>query len=166
MKNLFKKLFGIHQGELGLTAIMFCYNFLLIASYYILKPMTRSLFLKNQGPTQLPYVYMLVALVVGVVAVLYARLASNISLKRMINRTTIFIIGNLLAFWWLLKIDVRSEWLYYGLYIWTSIYGVLITSQFWLLANYLFDPRQAKRLFPLLTAGAILGGILGGYFTR
>ncbi|HEX9653593.1 MAG TPA: Npt1/Npt2 family nucleotide transporter, partial [bacterium] len=34
---------------------------------------------------------------------------------------------------------------------------------FWLLANYLFNAREAKRLYPLLTVSAILGGIAGGY---
>lgn len=165
MKTLLQKLFDIRQGELSRTALLFSYSFLIIASYYILKPMTRSLFLKNQGPAELPYVYMLVALVVGVVAVFYARFASKLRLQRLINGTTLVIMGILLIFWWLLKIDVKSEGLYYGLYIWTSIYGVLTISQFWLLANYMFNPREAKRLFPILTVGAILGGIMGGYFT-
>ena len=44
--------------------------------------------------------------------------------------------------------------------------GVLTVSQFWLLANYVFNPREAKRIFPILAAGAIAGGITGGYLTR
>ena len=38
--------------------------------------------------------------------------------------------------------------------------------QFWMLANYVYDPRQAKRLFPILGMGATLGGIVGGYITQ
>src|SRR5262249_55220611 len=32
----------------------------------------------------------------------------------------------------------------------------------WLLANDLFHAREARRLFPVIGAGAILGGVVGG----
>ncbi|MFQ6115419.1 MAG: Npt1/Npt2 family nucleotide transporter, partial [bacterium] len=166
MSYLLRKAIDVRKGEVSRTFIMFSYIFLILASYYILKPMTRSLFLKNLGPTQLPFVYMLVAFVVGMVAVIYARLAANLRLNQLIFGTTLVLMANLVLFWWFLTIEVNSAWLYYGLYVWTSIYGVLTTSQFWLLANYIFNAREAKRLFPLLAAGAIWGGISGGYFTR
>ncbi|HEX9102444.1 MAG TPA: Npt1/Npt2 family nucleotide transporter, partial [Polyangia bacterium] len=35
-------------------------------------------------------------------------------------------------------------------------------AEFWLLANDLFDAREAKRLFPIIGGGAILGGLVGG----
>ncbi|MFQ5865814.1 MAG: Npt1/Npt2 family nucleotide transporter [bacterium] len=166
MSYLLRKAIDVRKGEASRTLIMFSYIFLILASYYVLKPMTRALFLKNLGPTQLPFVYMLVAFVVGMVAMIYARLAANLRLNKLILGTTLFLMSNLVIFWWLLTIDINSAWLYYGLYVWTSIYGILTTSQFWLLANYIYNPREAKRLFPLLAAGAILGGISGGHFTR
>nr|WP_256366171.1 MFS transporter [Lewinella sp. W8] len=51
------------------------------------------------------------------------------------------------------------------LYLWVGIFGVLAASQFWTMANFVFDVRQAKRLFGLVGAGAIAGGITGGYLT-
>jgi AAA family ATP:ADP antiporter len=44
-----------------------------------------------------------------------------------------------------------------------GVFGVLAASQFWMMANLVFDVRQAKRLFGLIGAGAITGGITGGY---
>ena len=41
------------------------------------------------------------------------------------------------------------------------ILGVLLISQFWTLANLVYDPRQAKRLFGFIGGGAPLGGIAG-----
>ena len=142
------------------------YSFVIIASYDILKPMTRSLFVYHLDADQLPLLYMLVALVVGIFVLFYIRFSSNVSLDRLIFWTTLFLAGNLLFFRWLLNLNLNSPLLYYVLFIWASIYGVLTTTQFWLLANYLFNAREAKRLFPLLTASAIFGGIMGGYFTR
>src|SRR5699024_6040696 len=45
------------------------------------------------------------------------------------------------------------------------IYSILVTSQFWLLANALFRPTQAKRIFTLLSLAAIIGSIAGGEIT-
>lgn len=163
---LLAKTIDIRRGERRRTLIMFSYLFLLLSSYYMLKSMTRSFFLVHQGATQLPIVYMLVAFVVGVVAAIYAKYSAKIRLNRLINYSTGFLIANLILFWRLLSIDLQASWLYYCFYIWVSIYGVLTTTQFWLLANYLFNAREAKRLFPILTVGAILGGIFGGYITR
>jgi ATP/ADP translocase len=46
-----------------------------------------------------------------------------------------------------------------------AIFGVISGTQFWLLANEIYNAREAKRLFGLIGAGAISGGIFGGYLT-
>ncbi len=166
MRQFLRKAIDIRRGEGKRVAMMAGYSFVIIASYDILKPMTRSLFVYHLGADQLPLLYMLVALVVGIFVLFYIRFSSNVSLDRLILWTTLFLAGNLLFFRWLLNLNLNSPLLYYVLFIWASIYGVLTTTQFWLLANYLFNAREAKRLFPLLTASAIFGGIMGGYFTR
>ncbi|MEO0734876.1 MAG: Npt1/Npt2 family nucleotide transporter, partial [Bacteroidota bacterium] len=53
-----------------------------------------------------------------------------------------------------------------GLYVWVALFGVLAASQFWMLASMVFDIRQAKRLFGPIGAGAIAGGIAGGYLAN
>ena len=39
--------------------------------------------------------------------------------------------------------------------------GILLISQFWTLANVVYNPRQAKRLFGFIGGGSSLGGALG-----
>jgi AAA family ATP:ADP antiporter len=51
-------------------------------------------------------------------------------------------------------------------YVFTAIAYGLLNSQFWLLANHLLDPREAKRLFALIGSGALVGGIFGGQIAR
>src|SRR5205823_4313391 len=60
----------------------------------------------------------------------------------------------------------RSAALFYIFYVWVSIFGAVTASQFWLLANYAFNAREARRLFGWLALGGILGGIFGGTATR
>ncbi|MFQ5638430.1 MAG: Npt1/Npt2 family nucleotide transporter [bacterium] len=166
MNRSIQKAINIRPNEGVRTALMVCYALVVITSYNVLKPMTRSLFVSNLGLEQLPYLYIVLAGVVGVVVVFYMRLSASMRLNRLVNGTNLFLVSNLLFFRWLLGLKIDAPWLYYMLFIWASIYGVLTTTQFWLLANYLFDAREAKRIFPLLAAGAIAGGIAGGYFTR
>ena len=45
------------------------------------------------------------------------------------------------------------------------ILGILLISQFWTLANDVYDPRQAKRLFGFIGGGASLGGATGAAIT-
>ena len=53
----------------------------------------------------------------------------------------------------------------YVFYIGVALFGLITTSQFWLLGNLLFSSLEAKRLFGIIGAGAIAGGISGGYIT-
>ncbi len=163
MTSIFQKTLDIREGELKRTAIMAGYLFVIIAAHSILKPMSRSLFVVNSGTNELPMSYMLTALFGGIVVLIYMQFSSRSRLDRLINGTGFFLIFNLILFWFLLWRKVESPVLFYSFVIWSSLFGVLTTSQFWLLANYLFTAREAKRLYSLLTVSALMGGIAGGY---
>ncbi len=166
MVSFLVRSFDLRPNEYRRFWIMAGYVFVVIASYNVLKPMTRSLFVSSLGPEQLPILFMILAAVVALFITVYLRISARVRLDKLVAVTTLVLTASLLLFWWLLKIELSSPLLYYGLYIWASIYGVLTTTQFWLMANYVFNLREAKRLFPLLTSAGLLGGIMGGYFTR
>ena len=163
LTRILEKLIDIRRGEYQKTGLMFLYIFLLIASYVMIKAVRDSLFLNKFGPTQLPYVYILVAAIVGGVAWVHAKLSARVRLHVLIRATLLIVVTNLFIFWWLLRFGWPS--LYYVLYIWSSAIGILMVAQYWLLANSVFNAREAKRLFSLIGAGAILGGIGGGVLT-
>ena len=54
----------------------------------------------------------------------------------------------------------RSRSIVFGLML-----GILLISQFWTLANDIYDPRQARRLFGFIGGGASLGGAMGAALT-
>lgn len=165
MITFFRKLFDIRAGEGLKVSLMFFYGFLIIASLSVLKPVRNSLFLVKLGVEKLPVVYILVALFSAVVASIYARYARKVKLIRLIMATLSISILSLLLFWYLLESDLRGDWLKYTLYIWVAIFGVITGTQFWILANDIFNAREAKRLFGLIGAGAISGGVFGGILT-
>ncbi len=163
MSRLFKKLFDIEREELTRALIMFLYGFLLLSAYLILKPVRNSLFLSKFGADQLIFMYMIIAVAATPIAWLYGWTAARTTLPRLVGGTTIFLVINMGVFWWL--IQQHFDWLVYVFYVWVSLFGVFTTSQYWLLANYVFDAREAKRLFPFIGAGSIAGGIMGSFLT-
>ena len=52
------------------------------------------------------------------------------------------LLGVLLAFWVLFQQNV--SWASAGFYLFGMIFGILLISQFWTLANDVYDPRQAR----------------------
>jgi ATP/ADP translocase/HEAT repeat protein len=153
----------LRVGERALVGMMFAYNFALLVTLYLLKPARDSLFLDELGPERLPFVFLAVAAAVVPVTLLYGRLGRRTRLSALVNATTLALIGSLVAMRFALELD--AGWVFFLLYVWVSIYSVLATSQYWLLAGAVFDPSQAKRVFALLSFGAILGAIVGGELT-
>lgn len=167
MKRFLKKIVGgsfdVRKGEWTLTFLMFANYYLILVTYYLLKPARDSLFLVKVSPQELPLVFIITALITVPVITLYSRAGRKFKLDKLINLTTVVLIINLLALRWLIERD--DPWVYYLFYTWVSIYGALTTSQFWLLGNFVFDAAQAKRIFALLGLGGIVGAFTGGQIT-
>jgi ATP/ADP translocase/HEAT repeat protein len=143
---------------------MFFYYYLVLVTYYLLKPARDSLFLVKLGAAQLPWVFILTALIIAPITTVYARASRSLKLTRLIYVTSAILIVNLVVLRWLL--DQEQSWVFYLFYMWVSIYGALTASQYWLFANAVYDPAQGKRLFALLNLGGILGAMTGGEVTR
>ena len=162
-KNTISTILRLKPEDRTLAGLMAVYNFILLITLYLLKPVRDSLFLEQVGANELPQVFILTAIIVAPISYLYSRYSRKCSIGILINLVTIFLVANLIVLWWF--INNSSQSIYYFFYIWVSIYSVLITSQFWLFANNIFNAAQAKRVFSLLSVSAIAGAIAGGEIT-
>ena len=165
LKFFLKHAFDIRDGEFSRALLMQVNFFLLISSILIIKPTVNALFISKFGVEKLPVVFILVALTAGVISTVYSRLLKKYSLIKIIVKTLQSSGIALLLFWGLLLFNFLEGWVLFVFYIWSVIFSVLSASQFWILANLVFNPREAKRLFGFIGAGAIAGGIFGGYLT-
>ncbi|WP_378179829.1 hypothetical protein [Aquimarina sp. SS2-1] len=165
IKTTLKKIFDIRDGELKVSFFMLAYIFLIIATLLIIKPVVNSLFISELGVESLPFAYLLVAVFAIVSSYFYTRATERFSLQQVIRSTLIITIISLVVMAGLLYLQILRGWLLYFFYVGVAIYAVLTTSQFWVLANLVFNVREAKRLFGFIGAGAITGGIFGGYLT-
>ena len=66
MKQILRSILGtsfdIRKGEWALVVLMFFNYFFILLAYYLLKPTRDALFLVKVSETQLPFVYILIAL--------------------------------------------------------------------------------------------------------
>lgn len=164
-KDILLRTFDIRMGEFRRVGIMLLNIFLLIQCLWIIKPVVNAQFLSRVGIDKLPLVFLLVALTALAFSTLYSKLIHRFQLGPIILKTYWISIAGLLIFGTLLHFDLFPPWLSYAFYISVALFGLITTSQFWLLANLLFSSLEAKRLFGFIGAGAIAGGISGGYLT-
>src|SRR5688572_2096029 len=157
-------LLAFRQGDGVIAALLFAYSFLAMTSYNILKPLTRSRFISDLGSANLPYVLLAGAVVVGVVMHWYAAATGRLARRHVIPATQAAIVVLLVVFSLLLR--TRAEWVAVAFYLFGQILGILLISQFWTLANEVYDARQAKRLFGFIGGGASLGGAVGATILR
>ncbi|MBI4374647.1 MAG: MFS transporter [Deltaproteobacteria bacterium] len=157
-----RKIIKANPEELKKAGLLFVYFFLAISSYYTLKPVRSSLFLSAFGPEKLPWVYLGTAAVTFVAVLAYAELAKRVNRDVLVGSTTLFFIVNLVIFWWLFKFHPGGR-LPFVFYIWVSNYNVILVTQFWSVANDIYNPREGKRLYGFIGSGGILGSIVTGF---
>jgi AAA family ATP:ADP antiporter len=157
------KPFGqIKQSEAPTAFLMFLYSFLIMTAYTVIKPATRSKFMEDLGTDNLPYVLLAAGILTGFIMAAYSRLLAHLPRRCRLAIAQGGIAVFLLVFWFLLR-SYQVWWVSAAYYLLVDILAVLLLSQFWTLANIVFDPRQAKRLFGFIGGGASLGGIIGSF---
>lgn len=166
MQRLVRKLFRARRGEWGPVLLLQLLVFLIIGTLLIVKPTASALFLSQYGAVGLPYMFLATAVLAGLVSVGYAAALRRYSLLRVSLSSLFVCLIVLLGCAIFMRIPLARPTVAVVLYLWTALFGVLAASQFWLMASFVFDVRQAKRLFGLVGAGAIAGGIAGGYLTN
>jgi len=156
-----RRFLGVRPAEAARVGSMAALLFFLLAANNIIKVVRDSLFLSHFPISQLPYVYLLTALVASVVIGMYSHYTAKLSIAQALLGTHAFIIANLAIFWTLVTF-YQSDQVLYAFYIWSGIAGLVVVAQFWTLATDMFTPRDGKRLFGILTAGGTIGGLAGG----
>jgi AAA family ATP:ADP antiporter len=154
---------SLREDEMTGALLMFAYSFLAMTAYNIVKPVFKSKFIDHLGADNLPYVLMASSMLIGLLMHGYSAVARRLPRRHVVPMTQSALIGILVVFWLLLQ--TGAIWVTIALYFFGQIFGILLISQFWTLANDIYDARQAKRLFGLIGGGACLGGALGNSIT-
>ena len=163
--RLLRPLAPVRTGEATTALLMFAYSFLAMTGYNVLKPVTRGLFISNLGADNLPWVQFGAGVLIGLIMQLYSRVIALVPRRWMIPVTMLGMVTLLVLFWAAFSGAGDARIVAAAFYLYGLILGILLISQFWTLANDVYDARQAKRLFGFIGAGASLGGAVGGSVT-
>jgi ATP:ADP antiporter, AAA family len=156
---------SVTPHERRALALAFMCNFVLLGSYYILRPL-RDTVATMYGVNQLQQLF--TATFIGTLAAsaIFSALASRIRLTRLLPGVFWFWLCNLLLFEILFRITPQNRWLGGSFYVWFSVANLFMISVFWSLMVDVFSPAQATRLFAYIAAGGALGAITGPLLTR
>jgi AAA family ATP:ADP antiporter len=154
----------VHGGE-GVTAfLLMATAFLLLAAYYLVKPLREALILGNEGAEVKSYSSAVQAVLLLLLVPAYGRLASKVGRIRLITWVSLFFMSNLVVFDLLGMAGVKG--LGIPFFMWVGIFNVMIVAQFWAFANDVYTPEQGKRLFAVVAIGSSLGAIAGAAYAK
>ena len=163
MPSRIRALLNIHADESRMALLVIGVMLLTSAGFTLGSTSIGTLFLTRYGVEYLPYMY----LPLGIIS-LITSLGITALLGR-VRRETLYIfipigIAILTVFAWL---ALFSTWriIYPILWLGKEVINSLVSLVVWGIASTVCDTRQSKRLFPLFSAGRILGAVIGGFGT-
>ena len=163
MPKLVAKWVNLYQDEIGLFLWSALLLFLIRTSNILFNNFAETAFLKRFGVQYLPYITAVNSVSTFFIMGLLAGVMVKMPGSRLLSYTLIICGISVGVFRLLITLDIG--FLYPVLYVMKTQYEVLFGFLFWNLANDLFNTRQSKRIFPLITAGGICGGIIGSFGT-
>jgi ATP/ADP translocase/HEAT repeat protein len=156
-----KEALNVREGE-GLRVLSLAGYLVLAVSTFITGRIQRdSLFLSAFDKEDLAWMYISVAMMVPLPALLFSRVADRFRRDRLLIWSllaTVVVMGLMR-----LLLLTGQRIVYVLLYNFVELYGTFLILQFWTFAGDLFSSREAKRLFPIVSAGSVVAGILCGF---
>jgi ATP:ADP antiporter, AAA family len=156
-------LLNLRPGEEALIGWLALLYFVLSLGFVFVQSMAFGIFLDEYGVGGLPYSYMLIAVLASAIAAVYIKLGGRLSFSKLLLVNLAFLSGVSLLIWLGLNSSLHHATAFI-LPLWFQITVNLGSLAVWSLAANIFDFRQGKRLFPLLSAGGWLGDVIGGLF--
>src|SRR5437016_9078760 len=166
MKRWLERALNIHPGDLGRGTLLCSCLFLIISTYKIGGVAGAALFLSRFQARQLAYADISSSVLVTLLVAGYVLVARRVPLRGLLLGSTLFFASNCALFWALAHYHFHLALLFPVFYVWVKIFGVLVPTQIWTLANYVLTTREAKRVFGMVGGGAIAGWIFAGFFSK
>lgn len=177
MPNPFKALMNIRREELPLSLLMLSYFFLVITSFWVLKPIKSGLFLEYYDQTgfdifswhmtaaQAELIAKILNMFVAIVAVIvFTWLARRFRRQQLTYIFSGFFMVCFIAF--SRVIDTPGETTVWTFYLLGDLFSTIMVATFFAFLNDSVTPEAAKRLYGLVGFGGVSGGAFGSTFVR
>ncbi len=179
VKNPFKSFYdlfnGIEKDEWPKVIAMALFFFLVIAIFWILKPMKRGLLVSfyQESPLELLGMTLFGAEVEQLAKVLnmffafamvvgFTWLYKRVSRKMLVTTVSMLFAGLFVLYGLLLQSPSPLE--VWSFYIFGDMYNTALVTLFWAFTNDIFTSEEAKRSYGFVGLGGIIGGIVGATY--
>ncbi len=165
MKKLLTKLVDVKPEEIRALWLGFVFNFLVLGSYYVIKPVRDDIGAHN-GVQNLWWMFTGTLLVALVANTAFSAIVARMSRRQFIPIVYRFFILNLAIFYLAMHYlsNAAQFWVGTAFFVWVSgAFNLFILTVFWAFMSDVFSPNQGKRLFAFISVGGELGGIVGAF---
>ncbi|RYF96911.1 MAG: hypothetical protein EOO00_01525 [Chitinophagaceae bacterium] len=154
------KILNVYPHEWKVVRRLYLFQFLQGAGLAFFFTSAFAQFLEKFPITELPWVMVYSALLLWAVGWIYTRLEHRLKFRQF-NLTIILAMSASIFLLWIANFQLGGEWFLYVLMAWFNVLYLLNNLQFWGIAALLFDLRQSKRLFAVISAGDIPAKFIG-----
>src|SRR5258708_20556439 len=106
VRAVWRGMFDVREGELTLTLLMASYLLFVMFAYYVLKPVSRAMFLNEFKVDRLPLLNIFIAVGGGIIAYIFSKFVVRASLAAAVTWTMGIAPACLFTFWWLMALHL------------------------------------------------------------
>jgi AAA family ATP:ADP antiporter len=150
----------IEQKELKSVVLSFLVVFILMAAYYMLRPV-RDAMASDWTNTEISVLWNIQFFLSLAVVAIYGAAVSRIKFRYLVPAVYGFFALSFISFYLGGSLISDPVLLDKGFYLWVSLFSLFHLSVFWSFMADLFNQEQSKRLFGIITVGASAGAIMG-----
>lgn len=156
----------LREGEAPALGWATAYYFLLLASYYVLRPLRDEMGVRG-SPDALSWLFVGTLAGTAALSPLFSALVSKYPRKVFVPVVYRVLLGTLVAFWALLRFGPAGWHLPAAqvFFVWVSVFNLFAISVFWGFLADLFRPEAGRRLFGFIAVGGTLGAVAGAALT-
>jgi len=160
LSRFFKFISKIEAHEFKATALSFILVLILMAAYYILRPV-RDAMASDWSDAEVSILWTINFFFSFAVVAVYGTAVSKVSLKNLVPGVYGFFALTFAVFYLASNSIDNTTLIDKAFYIWVSVFSLFPISVFWSFMADLYNKEQSKRLFGIITTGASIGAMLG-----
>ena len=161
-----QQLLSVRPSERALLALSALFFFLVMAGYFILRPIRDQMGLAG-GVKNLPWLFTGTLVAMLVISPLFSMLVSRWPRRRFVAFSYRVLMLCLLGFYFAMVAlpEASGVWVGRAFFIWVSVFNLFAVSVFWAVMADVFHSEQSRRLYGVIAAGGSLGALVGGLIT-
>lgn len=150
----------IKPQELPATITAFAMVFILMASYFVLRPV-RDAMASDWSDLEVSFLWNVQFFVSIAIVSLYGLMVSRVRFKTVVPLVYSIFAVSFIVFYFTAPLFSEPILIEKSFYLWVSAFGLFHLSVFWSLMSDTFSKEQGKRLFAIIAAGGSAGAIVG-----